>query len=84
MWIMPGFMGHLLMVLVLAVLIASTNVHDAMGGMMLGLMVWAGFIVPMEIGELVWEKIPFGLFMLRIGNQFHGIAVSGIILGAWQ
>jgi hypothetical protein len=53
-------------------------------GLFIGLLVWIGFIVPMEIGELVWEKIAFKLFLLRVGNQFLGISVSGFILGAWQ
>jgi len=33
---------------------------------------------------LIWEKIPFRLFLIRIGNQFIGMGISGFILGAWQ
>jgi hypothetical protein len=83
-WIIPGFIGHLLMILVLVVLIKLTNSTTGMSGSLIGLLVWTGFIIPMEIGELVWEKIPFKLFLLRTGNQFFGIAVAGYILGAWQ
>ena len=52
--------------------------------MFIGLLAWIGFVVPMESGELVWEKIPFRLFLLRTGNQLVGMAASGFILGAWQ
>lgn len=83
-WIIPGFIGHFLMILVLAVLIRLTGANNIFDGLLIGLMAWIGFIVPMEFGELVWEKIPFRLFLIRIGNQLSGIAVSGIILGAWQ
>ena len=83
-WIIPGFIGHLFMILVLVVLIKLTNSTSGMSGLCIGLLVWIGFIVPMEIGELVWEKIAFKLFLLRVGNQFLGISVSGFILGAWQ
>ena len=83
-WIIPGFVGHLLMIFVLVVLIKLTNSTSGMSGLCVGLLAWIGFIVPMEIGELVWEKIAFKLFLLRAGNQFFGIAVSGFILGAWQ
>jgi hypothetical protein len=72
------------MILVLALLIKSTNANSGIYGLVIGLLTWIGFIVPLEIGELVWEKIPFRLFLLRIGNQFVGIGISGLILGAWQ
>jgi len=83
-WIIPGFLGHLVMILILAILIQLTNSNTALGGLFVGLLTWIGFVVPLEIGELVWEKIPFKLFLLRLGNQLIGIAVSGIILGAWH
>jgi hypothetical protein len=83
-WIVPGFIGHLLMILVLALLIKHTNATTGFSGLFLGLLAWVGFIVPMETGELVWERIPFRLFLLRTGNQLIGIAVSGFILGAWR
>jgi len=72
------------MIMVLLVLIKLSNSNNGIQGMVLGLLTWTGFIVPMETGELVWEKIPFRLFLLRIGNQFIGFAASGYILGAWQ
>lgn len=83
-WIVPGILGHLFMVFMVAVFIIMVGANNAIGGMIIGLMAWAGFIVPMEIGELIWEKIPFKLFLIRIGNQFLGIAVAGLILGNWQ
>ena len=83
-WIIPGFLGHLSMIIVLVVLIKLTQSANGLGGVLVGLLAWIGFVVPMEIGELVWEKIPFKLFLIRIGNQFFGITVSGFILGAWQ
>jgi hypothetical protein len=83
-WIVPGFLGHLAMAFVLAALIELAQAHTAAGGMIIGLMACAGFIIPMEIGELVWERIPFRLFLLRTGNQAAGLAVSGLIYGAWR
>ena len=72
------------MIFVLVILIKLANANTGLGGMLIGLLTWIGFVVPMESGELVWEKIPFRLFLLRTGNQLIGIAVSGFILGAWQ
>jgi len=83
-WLVPGLIGHLLMIFVLVILIKLTNASTGFAGMGIALLAWIGFVVPMESGELVWEKIPFKLFLLRTGNQFIGMALSGFILGAWQ
>jgi hypothetical protein len=83
-WIIPGLIGHLAMIFVLVIIIKMANIVNGFGGLHVGLLCWIGFIVPMEIGELIWEKIPFRLFLIRIGNQFVGICISGFILGSWQ
>ncbi len=83
-WVAPGIIGHLAMAFILAVLINISNVTTGANGLLVGMLTWLGFIVPLEIGELVWEKIPFKLFLIRIGNHFIGLAITGFILGAWQ
>lgn len=83
-WIVPGFIGHLVMIFVLVIIIKLANINSGFGGLLVGLFCWIGFIVPLETGELIWEKIPFRLFLIRIGNQFVGMGISGFILGIWQ
>jgi Protein of unknown function (DUF1761) len=83
-WLIPGLIGHLVMVFVLVIIIKMANIDSGPGGLLVGLLGWIGFVVPLETGELIWEKIPFRLFLLRIGNQFVGMSISGFILGAWQ
>jgi hypothetical protein len=83
-WLIPGLVGHLAMVFVLVIIIKLANIDSGFGGLLIGLFCWIGFVVPLEIGELIWEKIPFRLFLIRIGNQFIGMGISGFILGAWQ
>lgn len=83
-WVLPGFIGHLAMAFVLAVLIKISGTTTGLGGAVIGLLLWVGCIVPLEIGELVWEKIPFKLFLIRAGNHLIGLAVSGLILGVWH
>jgi hypothetical protein len=83
-WIIAGLAGHLVMIFVLVIFIKLANINNGSGGLLVGLLCWIGFIVPLEIGELIWERIPFRLFLIRIRNQFVGIGISGFILGAWQ
>lgn len=83
-WIIPGLVGHLAMVFVIVIIIKLANFGSGWGGLLVGLLGWIGFVIPLETGELIWEKIPFRLFLIRIGNQFFGMGISGFILGAWQ
>jgi hypothetical protein len=55
--------------LVLAVIVNLANATTVVGGIVVGVLVWIGFVVTLEIGELIWEKIPFKLFMIRVGNH---------------
>jgi len=41
-------------------------------------------VVTLEIGELIWEKIPFKLFMIRVGNHLVALTLAGIILAVWR
>jgi hypothetical protein len=83
-WIPAAAVGHLAIAFVLAVLMLWAGVTMALGGLVIALVVWAGFVVTLEIGELVWEKIPVQLFLLRIGNHLVGLSVAGLVLGAWR
>ena len=83
-WLPAGIIGHLVMALVLALIINLANAATVVEGGIVGGMAWIGFIVPLEIGELIWEKIPFKLFLIRIGNQLVGFIITGTILAVWR
>jgi hypothetical protein len=83
-WVPAGIIGHLIMALVLALIVKLSGAQTAFDAAIIGIITWAGFIVPLEIGELIWEKIPFKLFLIRIGNQLVGFIITGIILAVWR
>lgn len=83
-WIAAGLIGHQVMAFVLAVIVNLANVTNVMGGIVVGILVCVGFMATLEIGELIWEKIPFKLFMIRVGNQLIGLGVAGGILAVWR
>lgn len=83
-WLPVAAVGHLAIAFVLAIFIGATGATTLLGGVVVGVLVWLGFVVTLEIGELVWEKIPLKLFLVRIGNHLVALSVAGAILGAWR
>jgi hypothetical protein len=83
-WIPAGLIGHQMMAFVLALIINLANVTNVVGGVVAGILVCLGFMVTLEIGELIWEKIPLKLFLIRVGNQLVGLSFAGGILAVWR
>lgn len=83
-WAPSGFVGHFLNVLILAVLVNSFNATTVVQGIGMGVLVCVGFIAPLEAGELVWDKIPFRLFLIRMFIMLVTQSLSGIILAVWR
>lgn len=83
-WIPAGLIGHQIMAFVLALIVNLANVTNVAGGIVVGILVCLGFMATLEIGELIWEKIPFKLFMIRVGNQLVGLSSAGVILAVWR
>lgn len=83
-WLPAAVLGHLLMATVLAVMVNLAGAVTVGAGALVGMLGLVGFVIPMECGELVWEKIPFKLWLIRVGNQLVGLAVTGAILAVWR
>ncbi len=83
-WLPVAAVGHLVIALVLAILIRFAGGPSLTAGLVVGVLVWLGFVVTLEIGELVWEKIPFRLFLMRAGEHLVALSLAGAILGLWR
>ena len=83
-WMPLAAVGHLVIAFVLAVLIRFAGGPTLTAGIVVGLLAWIGFVVTLEAGELVWEKIPFRLFLIRAGEHLVALSAAGAIVGAWQ
>jgi hypothetical protein len=83
-WLAPGFVGHMIIALVLALIVNLANATTVLGGLLVGALVWAGFVVTLEVGELIWEKIPVKLFLIRIGEHLVALGLAGIIVAVWR
>jgi hypothetical protein len=83
-WMAVGFIGHQVIALVLAVIVNLANATTVVGGIVVAVLVWIGFVVTLEIGELICEKTPFKLFMIRVGGHLVALSLAGIILAVWR
>ncbi len=83
-WIPVGILAHLICIIALAVIINLANAKTVPEGIALGLLVSIGFIGALLGGELVWEKIPFQLFLIRLGDQMLTLSLAGAILAVWR
>lgn len=82
-WIPLAVLGHVLIALVLSIIMVIAGATSLLDGVLVAVTVWLGFVVTLEIGELVWEKIPLKLFLLRIGDHLIALSAAGIVLAAW-
>jgi hypothetical protein len=44
---------------------------------------WLGFIFPMNISSLMWERRPFKLVLISSIQMLLVLVVGGAIIGAW-
>ncbi len=82
------FVGSLVMAYVLAhsLVFASTylKVEGVSAGVMAGFWSWLGFIAPVTLGSVLWERKSWKLWMLNNGYQLVNICVAGVILAMWK
>ncbi len=83
-WIPAGILSHLIMALILAVMVNLAGAATILEGILVAALAWIGFVVTLEAGQLVWEKIPFKLFLIRVGNQLVSLGIAGAILAVWR
>ena len=66
---------------VLAVLANAAGVASIPDGVVIGVLVWAGFILTWSAQGLLFEKKPMDYVAINIGQGFVSLAVMGAIIG---
>jgi hypothetical protein len=54
------------------------------GGLMVGFFNWIGFIAPVTIGDVTYQKKPFTFWLLNNAYWLISLLLMGIILSVWQ
>jgi hypothetical protein len=88
---MPGyvvsFIGALVMAYILAHALtyasAYTNMFGLSAGLMVGFWSWFGFVAPVTLGAVLWDKKPWTLWLINSGYYLVTLLVMGAILAVW-
>jgi hypothetical protein len=85
----PLFFGgmivsYLVLALVLAILIGSAPERSALGGAVLGVLVWLGPAAAIGMTGWLASDKPIGVFLIDAGCELVYLVLMGLILGAWR
>ena len=76
--------GDLVMAYILARLVLHYGVPGLGGGVLIGFMAWLGFLAPVFIGSIFYERRAPELVAINLGYLLVGLVVMGGIIGMWQ
>lgn len=78
------FLMGLFMVYVLAHYIDYMQASTASQGAEVAFWPWAGFMLPLMVGEMLWSEKPFSVFIINASHYLFALMTAGIILAVWQ
>lgn len=81
--VIAGLVAALITSFVLSLVVAMFSVTDFAGGAAVGLLVWIGFVAPLMLNEVLYEKRSFALYLLNAMGYLVVLAVSGGLLAVW-
>ena len=77
------FVLNLLIAFVLAQICTWRNANTAARGAAVGILLWIGFIGPVNYMTFMYEMRPMKLFAINEFYSLVGLFLMGLILGAW-
>lgn len=78
------FVGSLVMAYILAHFVVYLNVRSLADAFQLAFWIWLGFIVPVGISAVFFERRSKKVFFINIAFQLANLIVASSILGLWR
>jgi hypothetical protein len=69
--------------LVFSLLVNWFEINSAWQGMILGFMIWLGFIATTHFSGVIWAQKPLKAYLIDTGFQLVSMLMMGAILGYW-
>ena len=63
---------------------AYMKMNPAANGLVCGFMNWLGFVAPVTLGTVLWERKSFKLWLFTNGYYLLSLLLMGLILGLWR
>jgi hypothetical protein len=79
-----GILGSIVTAYVLANIVVFAGAKTVLDGVIAGVMVEIGFIATLLLGDMLFEKKPFKLFVLRNAYNLVALGITGAILAVWR
>jgi hypothetical protein len=70
--------------IVLAFIVSATQIWNGSDGAFFGFLVWLGFVMPLHVSRLLWQKDPFKLVLIDTVQVLLSLVIGGAIIGAWR
>lgn len=77
------FIVSLLMACILAHFAAYLTAETFIDSLQLAIWSWLGFIVPVQIGSVLWECRPVKLFLINTSHYLVALIIMAAIIVAW-
>jgi uncharacterized protein DUF1761 len=78
------FLSGLATSFVMALIIGRLNSYEALTGVKLSILCWAGFAAPTSYGTALFSMKPRALWMIDTAFNLVSFVVAGIILAMWR
>ncbi|MDO8522401.1 MAG: DUF1761 domain-containing protein [bacterium] len=75
-----ALLASILAAFVLFSLETKLGIYDARGAVQLGLLAWAGFVVPALSGTVLWEQRPISLYIINVGYWLVAFVTMAVIV----
>jgi hypothetical protein len=69
---------------VLGFIVAAVNAVGGSDGAFFGFLAWLGFVLPLHISHLLWQKTPLKLILIDTFQILLGLVIGGTIIGLWK
>jgi len=79
-----SFIATIITACALALILNATLVIGVSEGLMLGCIVWLGFVATTIFTSVLFSEMPWGLFLINSGYQLASILAMSAILTVWS